>query len=158
VSLLSNKSEVREFNLSITIALIAFATAFLAFGVRLWFLEILHGEEYRRIALEIATLQIPKPAPRGMIFDTTGQRLADNRASFDLKIIPSYVKTGPDQDALAEKIANLLVDTTPDDVDAAIEAGRAYNKFVPAMVKADLSWPEVAAIESYRNEIPGIEI
>ena len=154
MSMLSNKSEVREFSLSLTLALIAFALVMSIFSVRLWYLQLLHGQEYRDWGNSISTSRRPKPAPRGMILDTTGTRLADNRASFDLKVTPSDMK---DEDALAEKLSK-LIEMSQDDIVTAIENGKAYSRYQPALIKGDLTWPEVASIETFKSELQGAEI
>lgn len=158
MSLLSNRSEVKEFSLSLTMALIAFGVVFGAFGARLWQLQLLKGQEYRDYALNIATQKRAKPAERGIIFDTTGQRLADNRASFDLKVTPSDLKSPDEEQALADRLSQLLTDMSPDDVVDAIEAGKSYSRYQPALIKADLSRKELASVDSHKNELPKIEI
>lgn len=151
---LSNKSEVREFGLSLQIALAIFGAALLIFSARLWYLQLFKGEEYRRYADEIATRKVPKPAPRGMVFDTTGQRLADNRASFDLKVTPESVR---DEEALFQRLSE-LIGMPIADIRKAYAAGKAYSAYQPALLKSDLSWPEVAAIESFKADLQGVEI
>lgn len=157
MSLLSGKSEMREFNLSITIAIAIFGLVFSSFGVRLWQLQLLRGTEYRRYAEELSTVKRADPAPRGMIFDTTGQRLADNRASFDLKITPSDLKSPAEESAVVSRLAD-LIDMSEEEIEDALDAGKAYSRYQPAIIKADLSWPEVAAVKTFRNELPGVEI
>ncbi len=154
MSLLSNRSEVKEFSLNITIAIGAFSVVFFIFGIRLWYLQLLKGEGYRNYAGNNSTVRRAIAAPRGMIVDTTGQRLADNRASFDLKVTPSDVR---DEDAMVEKLST-LIDMSQDDIVTAIATGKAYSRYQPALIKGDLTWPEVAAIESFKSELPGIEI
>jgi penicillin-binding protein 2 len=157
VSYLANKSEVREFSLSLQIALAIMGAAMIVFAGRLWYLQLFKGEEYRVYAEQIATTKRAKPAPRGMILDTTGQRLADNRASFDLKVTFSDV---PDEFALAVRLGDLLA-APPEDVKdwfdkAKLEKG--YTRYQPALVRSDLMWPEVAKIESFKADLPGVEI
>ena len=151
---LSNRSEVREFGLSLQIALAIFGAALLIFGARLWYLQLFKGEEYYRYAVEIATRKVPKPAPRGMVFDTTGQRLADNRASFDLKVTPESVR---DEGALFQRLSE-LIGMSVEDIRKAYVAGKAYSAYQPALLKSDLSWPEVAAVESFKADLQGVEI
>ncbi len=154
MSFLSNKQEMREFNVPLNVALLAFGAVFAAFVLRLWQLQLFKGREYRDYAANIATVRRPLPAPRGMILDTSGKRLADNRASFDLKVTPSHVR---DVDALVEQLSR-LIDMPAKQIRAAFEAGRKYSPYQPARIKSDLSWPEVAAIETYRNDLVGVEI
>lgn len=58
--------------------------ALLAFGVlaaRLWFLQVMSSEEFEDIAVSNTIRVIYEPAPRGRIFDRSGNVLVDNRES-----------------------------------------------------------------------------
>jgi len=55
--------------------------------IRLWHLQVIRGDELRRLS-EQNRIRIQKVyAPRGMIFDRKGRILADTRPSFNLYII-----------------------------------------------------------------------
>lgn len=158
MSLLSNKSEVREFSMPIQMALLAFGLAFLVFVVRLWQLQVIWGTEYTKTARELATQKRPKAAPRGMVLDTAGERLADNRASLDLKVTLNEV--GKDFDALAEKLSH-HIEMTPDEIRAAVAKAKkkkGFSYYKPALIKEDLSWPEVTKLETFKSELHGVEI
>ena len=65
------------------LVLLAFAILF----ARLFYLQIVEGNEYRRLS-EINSIRLQDiDAPRGLIFDRNNQMLVDNRPSFDLHII-----------------------------------------------------------------------
>lgn len=158
MSLLSNKSEVREFSLPIQVALLAFGLAFLIFAVRLWQLQVIWGEEYRTTADGLATQKRPRAAPRGMVVDTAGKRLADNRASFDLKVTLNEV--GKDFDGLADKLSR-HIEMTPDEIRAAVAKAKkktGFSYYKPTLIKEDLSWPEVTNLETFKSELHGTEI
>ncbi|MCY4192766.1 MAG: hypothetical protein OXF04_00485, partial [bacterium] len=58
--------------------------ALLAFGVlaaRLWFLQVMSSEKFEEIAVSNTIRVIFEPAPRGRIFDRSGNVLVDNRES-----------------------------------------------------------------------------
>ena len=60
--------------------------------MRLFDLQILKGDEMRRLS-EQNRVRIKKIlAPRGTIFDRTGKVLADTRPSFNLYLIPEDIK------------------------------------------------------------------
>ncbi len=154
MSYLANKSEVREFSLPLQIAIILFGLAFLVFASRLWYLQLLRGEQFRLIARDLALLKRPIPAPRGMIFDTTGRRLADNRASYDLRITPIDVT---DKEKLFARLSE-LVDMTPEEISAKFEEVKSYSNYQPGLIESDLSWPEVAAVRTFLTDLPGVEL
>ena len=64
------------------------AVVFIFLALRLWQLQILQGNEYRRLSeanmLRIVTI----PAPRGIIFDRNGIPLVKNLPYFFASIIP----------------------------------------------------------------------
>ena len=60
--------------------------------MRLFDLQILKGDEMRRLS-EQNRVRVKKIlAPRGTIFDRTGKILADTRPSFNLYLIPEDIK------------------------------------------------------------------
>ncbi|MGD9273879.1 MAG: penicillin-binding protein 2, partial [Desulfobacterales bacterium] len=55
--------------------------------VRLFFLQVIKGEEYRRLS-ENNSIRLQRIEPfRGIILDRNGKMLVDNRPSYDLSII-----------------------------------------------------------------------
>ena len=80
---------------------------FIAFGVaavvlmvalsgRLFQLQVVNGDEYARRASADRTVEVPVPAPRGLIFDRTGRPVAVNTPSWTVKVRPADL---PEADA-----------------------------------------------------------
>lgn len=160
MSLLGNKSEVREFSLPIQIALILFGLAFFVFIVRLWYLQIVRGPEFRLGVETLVTQKRPRPAPRGMVLDTAGERLADNRASYDLKVTMADIPKDLGFDVIAERLSQ-YIEMTPDELRAALAKAKkkkGFSPFRPATLKEDLSWPEVTMFETFKSDLPGVEV
>ena len=66
--------------------------AFVMLFVRLFYLQVIEREEYRRLSENNSIrLQSIKPS-RGLVFDRRGELLVDNRPSFDLSIITKDAK------------------------------------------------------------------
>lgn len=72
---------------------IAFSVAavliFTALGGRLFQLQVLGGEDYARRAAADRTVEVPIPAPRGLVFDRQGRPVAVNTPSWTVKIRPA---------------------------------------------------------------------
>ena len=68
---------------------IAAAILFLALGGRLFQLQVVSGEEYARRAAADRTVEVPVPAPRGLIFDRAGRPLAVNTPSWTVNVRPA---------------------------------------------------------------------
>jgi len=76
-------------------------TVFGAFGLRLWNLQFVEGEDYRKLAERQSTRSITVPAARGIIYDSNGTPLVRNVPSFDVTIVPAYL---PDDEDEAEDV------------------------------------------------------
>jgi len=67
--------------------LVCVIVAFSILLMRLFFLQVIKGEEFRRLS-ENNSIRLQNIDPsRGMIFDRGGKLLVDNRPSFDVSII-----------------------------------------------------------------------
>ena len=78
----------------------------LALGGRLFQLQVVNGDEYARRAAADRTIEVPLPAPRGLIFDRTGRPLAVNMPSWTVKVRPADLPDGDGTRILA-RVARL---------------------------------------------------
>jgi penicillin-binding protein 2 len=131
------------------ILLVLFGLLFL----RLWFLQLIKGEylekrsEYNRIRAQ------DLPPWRGMILDRAGNILVDNRPSFNLMATMEDV---PDPDTLGRRLGSLVnLDGKflTGQIDKARQAGLHQVR-----LKTHLSWEEMALVETYKAELPGVFI
>jgi penicillin-binding protein 2 len=72
--------------------------------LRLWYLQIVSGEEYRQKSENNHTSLTEITTPRGLILDRAGQVLVDNQLNFDLFVTPGEVSAPED---LAQEVARL---------------------------------------------------
>ncbi|MGE4421730.1 MAG: penicillin-binding protein 2 [Pseudodesulfovibrio sp.] len=128
---------------------------FCLFAVRLWYLQIHRSEEYQAKALENQLRQESIPSPRGLIRDRNGDLLAVNEPAYALGIIREDC---PDVDRLVHQIA---VWTGKD----YFELKTLYNKnrkrvkpFEPLIVVPDLTFAQLALVETNKLRWPGLEI
>jgi len=68
---------------------VAAVVLMVALGGRLFQLQVVNGDEYARRASADRTVDVPLPAPRGLIFDRTGRPLAVNTPSWTVKVRPA---------------------------------------------------------------------
>ena len=61
----------------------------LALGGRLFQLQIVNGEMYAARAAAVRTVEVPVPAPRGLIFDRAGRPVAVSVPSWTVKVRPA---------------------------------------------------------------------
>ncbi len=120
---------------------------------RLFYLQIIEGERYRRLS-ENNRVRVQDISPlRGRIFDRSGMLLADNRPSFNLMIVPR------DAAPLSETLAALYrhAGIPEADVRARIDAA-GRRSFRPLLIKRDIGRDLLAVLESHGYELPGIYI
>jgi penicillin-binding protein 2 len=129
-------------------------TAALFLG-RLWFLQIINGDELRQFSERISIKETKIAAPRGIIFDRNGDVLVENLPGFEATISPQYVK---DYEALAANIAEAL-GTTPNLVAQTIQKSKRLNgPFRTIRVKENLSREEILNLELIKMDNPGLDI
>jgi penicillin-binding protein 2 len=124
---------------------------FLIIFIRLWQLQILQGDEYRRISESNRLRVIGIPAPRGIIFDRNGFPLVKNAPYFCVSLIPGEFDDG-DVAALS-KLLDMPADEITDKIDQ-----EGQSPFIPVRLKEGLDFREVSYIEARRSDFPGLII
>jgi penicillin-binding protein 2 len=129
---------------------------FVALVLRLWSLQILHGERYRDLADRNVFRVVTLPSLRGAIRDREGVVLADNRPAFDLVAIPEDLT---DRARVPDRLRNLFPGEGPS-FDAALAAARQRRipSFRPVVLKSDIGWQAMARVEQNAAEMAGISI
>lgn len=157
MAFLGQEEQIREFQDRFRYL---YAIVFIALGLlvsRLVFLQILSGEKMRQYSEENRIKRVKASAPRGMIFDRNRTLLIDNRPAFDLEIIPQYLRESKQTDAVVARLSG-LIGMPKKEILATLEKARGQPAFMPVKIKTDLSRDEVAAIESWKIEMPGVEV
>ncbi len=132
----------------------AVMAVFALLGARLWWLQILRGAEYARLADENRIRTITVIAPRGPILDRNRVPLVENRPSLNIVLDRELMKDAPSTEAFvtsklglkAEDFANLL---------RRARRGGAYR---PIVVKEDVGIEEVSVVEAHKREHPEIQL
>jgi len=131
------------------VALIVLFLAGLLF-LRLWFLQMVEGEELRERSEHNRLRLQDLPPWRGMILDKNGQVLVANRPSYDLVVVMEDVTDIP---LLAKRLGKLL-HLEAKNVQAQLEAARTAG-LAQVRVKGDLTWDDMALVETFQPEMPG---
>lgn len=142
------------FNQRLSVALTIVVAAFVVLIARLLFLQVIEGEDLRRLS-EINSIRLRSvDAPRGLIFDAKDRLMADNRPSYDLSVI---VK---DAAPLEKTIAKLVQYTGLDETDLweKLDAAKGTRAYKPVLLKADIGRDALAAIEVNGWDLPGIVV
>jgi penicillin-binding protein 2 len=155
MTLLSVRREVGEFRKRYKWMALAVFVSMSAIVARLVYLQLIDHERWDQEAKDNITKHVRLPATRGLIRDTSGKVVASNRAATDVYLTPQlldrehvdlfsqFMGFGPQQTAeLIERLGNVP------------ERRRSH------LVKlyADITREQLAALETHRREIPGMQI
>jgi penicillin-binding protein 2 len=125
-----------------------------ALGSRMYQLQVLEKDRYSVLADENRiNLRLLAP-PRGRIFDRFGSVLADNQQNYRVVIVREQAG---DLDATLAALGE-VIDISEADRHRVARDARRKHAFVPVVVRANLSWNELARIEVAAPELPGVSI
>ena len=122
---------------------------------QLWYLQVLEGGHFLDASDKNRIRVRPAAAPRGILFDRNGVPLVDNRPAFTLSLIPRELDRDVERrDAVLGRVASLL-QMPFEDLVGAIERVPPES-FQPVRVRRGLSLEEVARVEEWKLELPGV--
>jgi len=137
------------------VAAVAFAAAvFFLIAVRFWYLQVKEGGYYGAMALNNSIRLIRTRAPRGLIFDRTGVKIAENRPGFDLYVVPEDLRESPGTIKLLSRLVR--IDTAS--IYEKIRRSKGRPPYRAVKLKEDLDWAEAVRIESFKFEMPGVRL
>lgn len=138
----------------LTGAVFAILIAFFILIVRLFFLQIVGGEEYRRLSESNCIRLQSIDSPRGLLFDRNGVLVVENRPSFDVRIIPQDAR--PVKETL-KKISTHLPNEY-EELFKIYKKRKTYLPYKPVLLKKDVGRDVLAGIEVNKFDLPGIDI
>jgi penicillin-binding protein 2 len=121
---------------------------------RLWQLQVIEGAEKRGLS-ESNRIRLHRVrATRGTVLDRYGRVLADSRPSFDAVLVPE------DSPNLAETIENLaqLLGRGSAETQAILQHAAGRPPFQEIVVKRDVDWGDVVALETHQLDLPGVSL
>jgi penicillin-binding protein 2 len=139
----------RNFSIVALVVLCLFALLFL----RLWFLQLVQGENLRQRSEQNRLRLQDLPPWRGMILDRRGEVLVANRPSYELVVVVEDVVDIP---VLARRLAGLLK-LDEKQVTTQLENARAAGQY-QVRLRGDLTWEELAQVATYQPELSGVLI
>ena len=140
------------FNKRIMGAILCVVVAFSILFMRLFYLQIMKGEEFIRLSENNSIRLESIVAPRGLIFDAEGKLLVDNRPSFDLRIIPRNAK--PLEQTL-KKLAR-YTNIPEEEMMEKIRERNGLSSYKPVLLKQDIGRDAMASIEVHKFDLPGV--
>ena len=138
----------------ITLLRVFFAVIFAVYGLRLFNMQILSGEQYRSHAQDISRRTELLPSQRGEIFDRSyTQALALNVDSFAVSIVPAEVPRGHISE-LINQVADIL-EIPAAEIEAKIPP-RYYHLYQPVEVAVKVPYQKITILAEHKDTLPGV--
>lgn len=121
--------------------------------LKLFNLQIIRGDEYKKISDSNRLKIIKLPAPRGIIYDRNGRAFVRNIPFFDISAIREDL---PDDQETLLSLSN-LIKLDPEKLKARLK--KPYvNTYEPVKLKENLSLNDVAMLEARKIRFPGLQV
>ena len=117
----------------------------------LFYMQIIHGDYYRRQSMNNRIRVVPAEGPRGRIYDRNGVILADNRIVFHVGVVPQDVE---DKNALFDYLGRIL-DKDPGFLERQFQR-KEIAPFAPVILAQDISRELAVKIEEEKFIYPGL--
>lgn len=122
--------------------------------LRLWSLQIHHGEDYKQYAYSNRVRIQEITAPRGHILDRNGREIVTNRPSFNVVMMR---EDSHDLEDVLKRLAPVLKKDISELWDR-IRAAAGTPRYLPIVLKEDIDWETLAYLENHNQNFSGIRI
>jgi penicillin-binding protein 2 len=123
---------------------------------RLWYLQVLSGEQYVLQSNANRVRDLPIAAPRGEILDREGKAIVDSRTTNAVQIVPSALPpAGPQRIALYRKLGHVL-GMSAARIEAIVVKERLAVPYAPVTIKTDAGPVALSFLGERQNEFPGV--
>ena len=130
------------------------AALFAALGARMYYLQVVEGDQYKMQADENRINLALLAPPRGRILDRRGVPVATNRQNFRVLIVPEQTKS---VEETLDRL-NRIVPVSDQTRARVLRDVRRKRSFVPISVVDNLTWEEFARINVRSPNLPGIQL
>ena len=137
-----------------------YGVLFIGLGVllsRMVYLQVINGDQMRQYAEENRIKRVKITAPRGMMFDRFDRLLIDNRPAFNVQITPQYLNESGHPKQVIAKLST-LIKLSVDEIEKRLYKVRGQPSFMPVIIKDSLSRDEVAELETWKIDMPGVQV
>jgi penicillin-binding protein 2 len=155
---LTGRAGVSEFRERIRYMSVIVVIGIAILAVRMFKLQILDGEKYRREAEENILRMIYLPSTRGIVRDARGRVIAANRPAYNVYVVPRWFMRRMDEvfPRFAEYLG--LSRDERDRLEARIRSvdGRRRDQYM--LVRADIDRETLAILDTHKDELPGVSV
>jgi penicillin-binding protein 2 len=134
--------------------------AMVMFGViffRLWYLQVLSGEQYVQQADANRVRDLPIPSPRGEILDREGRPLVSSRTTNAVQIIPSALPPPGSRRMAVYRRLGALLRMSPSRIEALVVRGRTAVPYAPVTIRTDAGRGPLTVLAERAREFPGVQ-
>ncbi len=125
-----------------------------ALAARMYYLQVLEAGRYRTLSDENRINLRLLPPPRGRIVDRFGVAMARNPKNY--RVLLNF-RDAPDVEHILDVLGN-IIPISAGDKRRILREARRNQSFVPATVRENLDWQDVARIEVNAPDLPGVTI
>jgi len=151
---LRNGPEPAEFRQKLKVVIILVGLALSVLLIRLWYLQVIKGNELRQRS-ENNAVRFRKIQPlRGLVMDRNGQVIVDNRPSFDVLYMPTK---GVNPELLIQKIKSIYK-TKSVDYASDLPFPKTVKPYLPVRLEKNVSMEKVALVETNMIDLPGVYV
>jgi len=151
---LSNGPEPAEFRQKLKIVVILVGLALSILLIRLWYLQVIKGDELKHRS-ESNAVRFRNIQPiRGLVMDRNGTVIVDNRPSFDVLYMPTK---GVNPETLLQKIQDIYKTKS---VVFSFNAPfpRTVKPYLPVRLEKNVSMEKIALVETNAVDLPGVYV
>ncbi len=121
---------------------------------RVFVLNTVQGEKYQSMSERNSLRMLTIPAPRGIIYDRTGQALVQNIPTLDLAVVPSDLPREEGDRVRERELLRSIIDI--DQEVASSVFGAKGNTASPVLLKSRLTQEEMLIFLSRQADFPGV--
>ena len=128
-----------------------------AFGLvlsRLWYLQVYKGETLHNYSIQNRLRKEVVWAPRGLIYSRDDQLIVDNIPRFDAILTPQFLMEKEETLQKLSKILSLDISV----INTVLKKNSNQAKYRPIIIKKNISFNELAQIETQNADLPGISV
>ncbi len=138
----------------VTGVMICVLAAFAVLLLRLIYLQVIRGEEYRLLSLNNRIRLQSIDPPRGLISDRNDYVLVENRPSFDVSI--TLKDAGEVEETIKKVSKHLMVPS--EELMLKLTDSKGVSAYKPILLKQDIGRNALASIEAHKYDLPGIAV
>ena len=138
----------------VTSVMICVLAVFAVLLLRLIYLQVIRGEEYRLLSLNNRIRLQSIDPPRGLISDRNDYVLVENRPSFNVSV--TLKDAGEVEETIKKVSKHLMVPS--EELMLKLTASKGVSAYKPILLKQDIGRNALATIEAHKHDLPGIAV